>query len=378
MPRLLFKFIKDPFYYSLLLIKKFRIRFHNRFEPHIISSLEVDPEGFKIFLWQQFMKNLTIDFNGCYYKTKVTNKNSPMVLSQARSILILCNNPKLIEPKFRSTFLIKKMTDYLISMRDQEGLFKFNQVSWDLQDEGIASVWATLAIIKAYEITNERRYLEIAISTMNSMFKNLYTKETSLIHTAGNYYWCLNSASTFAYVCSLLLNHHYSNEIKEAMNDSINLCLNNIAEDGHYPYSLKRRGTYLLLYHPIVIITLDYCLSSKYLDNKIKERLIITNKIARKFLQECIDEKIRIFEPEFTNFQQYIITNATTLLAVKDKIDTELEMKLYNNLAKFWKDNTLYLCKDKKEKLFDGDLYSVKDVLTIEVLYWLDLYNKNE
>lgn len=343
-------------------------------EPHFTASLDTYAEDLRIYLWQQLLKNLVLDKKGYYYKTHITNNKSPMVLSQARAILLLCNESNSIEPKFKSTFLIRKMTEYLISMRDGHGLFKFNYTAWDHQDEGIASVWSTLALIKSYEATKEKKSLEIAISTHKAMLKRLYSKETSLIHTAGYYYWCLNSASTFAYVCSLILNHYYSDEIKDAMVDSINLCLNMIAEDGHYPYSEERQGTYLLLYHPIVIITLDNCLSSEYLDEKLKERIIHTNEIARNFLLTLVDNKNRIFEPEIINFQQYIITNVTCMVAFKNKIDKEMEMGLLNNLTKFLKDNTLYLCKDKNDKLFNGDLYSVKDVLTIEVLFWLDIY----
>ncbi len=372
------KFIKRPLYYSRLFIKKFKILLHNIFEPHVPAPNAAEPEDLKIFLWKQLFKNLSINEKGYCYSTNVTNKKSPMTLSQARAILILCNNPKLIEPKFKSTFLIKKLTDYLISMRDAKGLFKFNQASWDLQDEGIASVWSTLALIKAYESTNERKYLEAAIATMNSMLKNLYTKETSLVHTTGDNFWCLNSASTFAYACSLMLNHHFSNDIKEAMVDSINLCLDKIADDGHYPYNLKRQGTYLLLYHPIVMITLDACLQSDLLDYDIKKRIQDINIIAQNFLITCIDDQKRIFEPEITRYFQYIITNATSLLALKGRIDNEMELALYKNLANYWSDNRLFLCKDKKNKLFNGDLYSVRDVLTLEVLYWLDLYQTDD
>ena len=370
------KYFKNPVYYIFLLFKKIKVLFHNILEPHVNTLPKADPEEFKIFLWQQKMKNLSFHEKGCYFRTNITNKKSPMALSQARTILILCNDPTLSEPKFRSAFLIKKLTDYLISMRDSNGLFKFNQASWDLQDEGIASVWSTLALIKAYEVTNEKYYLEVAISTLNAMLSNLYTRETSLIHTAGDYFWCLNSASTFAYACSLMLNHHYSDEIKEAMIDSINLCIDKIGDDGHYPYNLKRQGTYLLLYHPIVMITLDCCLLSEYLDNKTRQRIVASNKIAQEFLLKCIDKEKRIFEPEVTHYGQYIITNVATLLALKGKIETDLEKTLLNNIATFWKNDELYLCKDKNNRLYNSDLYSVKDVLAIEVLYWLDLYQK--
>lgn len=363
-------------YYLFLLLKKIRVFIHNFFEPIISSPSCADIEAFKIFLWKQLLTNLSYDEKGYFFKTKVTNKKSPMVLSQARVILILCNQSNLDEPRFKSSYLIKKMTDYLISMRDGNGLFKFNQVSWDYQDEGIASVWATFALIKAYEITSQKKYLETAVSTMNSMLRNLYSKHTSLVHTAGDNFWCLNSASTFAYVCSLLLNHHYSDEIQKAMVDSINLCLDKISDDGHYPYNMKRQGTYLLLYHSIVMITLEYCLSSKYLDGQTRKKIADSNKIALEFLLKCIDEENRIFEPEITQYSQYIITNVTTLLAVRGRIDGDIETNIYRNLATFWKDEKLYLCKNKNDKLYDSDLYKVKDVLTIEVLYWLNLYSK--
>lgn len=371
-----FNSIKKIIYYLFLLLKKIRVFIHNFFEPYLNPVYRADIEAFKIFLWKQLLTNLAHDERGYFFRTKVTNKKSPMVLSQARVILILCNHLGSGEPKFKSSYLIKRMTDYLISMRDGNGLFKFNQVSWDLQDEGIASVWAALALIKAHEITNEKKYLEIAVSTMNSMLISLYSKETSLVHTAGDKFWCLNSASTFAYACSQILKHHYSDEIQKAMVDSINLCLDKISDDGHYPYNMKRQGTYLLLYHSIVMITLEYCLSSKYLDDQTRKKIADSNKIALEFLLKCIDKKQRIFEPEITKYSQYIITNVTTLLAVSGRINGDIETNIYSNLATFWKNERLYLCKNKSDKLYDSDLYEVKDVLTIEVLYWLDLYSK--
>lgn len=368
------KYLCSPKYYFFLLIKKSKIYLHNRFERHVDSLTEIDIEKFKVFLWQHLIKNLSFNNKGYFFNTEVTNNKSPMVLSQARVILILCNNKNNSEPKFKSSYIVKQLSEYLISMRDkQRGLFKFNQASWDLQDEGIASVWATLALIRSYEFTKESKYLNVAIDTMNAMLEHLYSKETSLIHTKGDFFWCLNSASTFADACSLILKHHYSDEIKEAMIDSINLCLDKIADDGHYPYNKIRQGTYLLLYHPIVMITLNNCLESEFLDNTTRNKIIEKNKIAGKFLLSCFDKNNRIFEPEITHYEQYIITNVTTLVALKNQIPKELEEKLLSNLAKYY-NNQLYLCKDKNNKLFNSDLYSVKDVLAIEVLYWLDIY----
>lgn len=369
------KYFSSPKYYLFLFFKKVKIYFHNILEKYENAPENVELKEFTLFLWQHLIKNLVIDEKGYFFKTKITNKNSPMVLSQARVILILSNENSHIDPKFKSIFLVKKLTDYLIFMQDKErGLFKFNQVSWDLQDEGIASVWSTLALIRAYEYTGESRYLEVAVDTVNSMIKYLYSKETSLIHTEGDYFWCLNSASTFANACALLLKHHYSDEIKDAMTDSINLCLDKIADDGHYPYNMKRQGTYLLLYHPVVMITLNNCLDSNYLDDTTRNRLIKTNKIAQEFLLSCFDNEKRIFEPEITRYSQYIITNITSLVALKANISEEVKKVLLLNLTKYYKNNQLYLCKDKNNRLYNSDLYSVKDVLTIEVLYWLDIY----
>jgi len=369
------QYLKSPKYYSLLLVKKIKIYLHNRFEQSIKAQDNVDLGKFITYLWQHLIKNLEFNENGYFVKTKVTNKNDPMVLSQARSVLILSNKDSNIDPKLKSSYLVKKMTDYLISMRDKErGLFKFNQASWDLQDEGIASVWATLALIQAYEYTNTKKYLAVAIETMNSMIKNLYTKETSLIHTEGDDFWCLNSASTFANACSLLLKYHYNEEIKLAMIDSINLCIDKIANDGHYPYNKHRQGTYLLLYHPIVMITLNNCLDSEFIDDETRKRLVRTNNIARDFLISCIDKDNKIFEPEITNYSQYIVTNVTTLVAIKDMISEELKDSLLSNITKYFNNDQLYLCKDKNDRLYNSNLYRVRDVLSVEVLYWLDIY----
>ncbi len=40
---------------------------------------------------------------------------------------------------------------------------------------------------------------------MEAMIEKLYSEKNSLVHTAGDNFWCLDSASTFAYTCSLLL-----------------------------------------------------------------------------------------------------------------------------------------------------------------------------
>jgi|GEM_PF-6726374 len=368
------KYLQNPTYYTYLFLEKLKMSTHNMVEPRIKAENSAHLEDFQIFLWKQLFNNLTFSKTGYFYNTKVKNNHSPMLLSQARVILILCNNYERTNFKFKSVYLIKRTADYLISMREEKGLFKFNKPPWDKQDEGIASEWATLALLKAYNMTNEKKYLDVAIATMESMIEHLYTKETSLVHTSGDNFWCLNSASTFAYVCSLLLNHVYSNGVVSAMIDSINLCTNKIADDGHFPYNARRQGTYLLLYHPIVMITLEYCLESKYLDDVTFKNLKDALIKAKYFLLKSIDKEKKIFEPEIRHFSQNIISNITTLVALKNKIDPGLEKIMLNNVIKFWKDDKLYLCRDQKERLFNSDSYNLKDVYLIEVMYWLDIY----
>ena len=368
------KYLQDPVYYIFLLFDRIKKSLHNHLEPRIKINNSQGLEDFQIFLWKKLFSNLIIDKDGWFYKTNVTNKNSPMLLSQARTILILCNNYEKGEPKFKSNHLIKALTKSLISMREKNGLFKFNKPSWDLQDEGIASEWATLALIKSYETTSEKEYLEAAILTMEAMIKYLYSKETSLVHTEGDNFWCLDSASTFAYVCSLLLKHAYSKKVEEVMIDSINLCINNIADDGHFPYHAKRQGIYLLLYHPIVMITLEYCLRSEYLDDVITKRLIDTLVKAKSFLLNSISKEKKIFEPTIKQLSQFVISNVTSLVALKNKIEPDFEKILLNNVVRFWNNDTLYLCRDQKERLYNGDLYNISDSYLIEVMYWFDLY----
>ncbi|MBK7105256.1 MAG: hypothetical protein IPH62_08230 [Ignavibacteriae bacterium] len=371
--------LKNLYYYFFLFLRKTKILLHNKLEKRIEPENNVIDEEFKSYLWQHLKKGLIEENNNIFFNTNVTNQNTPMLLSQARIILILCNNSEAKIDSFEVKELVRKMTNYLISMRSENSLFTFNQVSWDHQDEGIASTWAALALIKAYELTNEKKYLETAVETFDAMLKFLYRKETSLVHTKADNFWCLNAASTFAFACSLLLKHHYNKHIAEAMNDSIDLCINKIAEDGHYPYNFLRQGTYLLLYHPIVILTLDFCKKSEYLKTEIREKLQITNSKATDFLKGHIRfNKNRIFEPEIIHYSQYIISNITSLLSLKGKMEKELENSLLQNLYRYLKNNTLYLCMDKNNKLYDSDLYSVKDVLTIEVLYWYDIYTKGD
>ena len=91
-PQKIKKYLQDPAYYIFLLFDRTKIAIHNLLEPRIKIEATPDVEDFQIFLWKKFFVNLVVNENGYFYKTKVTNKNTPMLLSQARIILILCNN----------------------------------------------------------------------------------------------------------------------------------------------------------------------------------------------------------------------------------------------------------------------------------------------
>ena len=192
------------------------------------------------------------------------------MLAQSRILLSLVEGFKHEDSMINSKFLIEKMTNYLKNQRNQEGLYTFNSPNWDMHDEGVASVWALLALIKANSILEQKSILEFVLETTQTMLHKLYDEKTSLVHTKNQSFWCLNSASTLTYFCSLLLELKYDETFNLAMNNSILLCLNNLENDGHFPYSEKWRGTYLLLYHPIVMYTLEECLSSRYLNDNCK------------------------------------------------------------------------------------------------------------
>ena len=113
----------------------------------------------------------------------------------------------------------------------------------------------------------------------------------------------------------------------------------------------------MLLYHPIVMITLEYCLESRYLDKITAYHLRLTLIKAKDFLLKSVREDGR-FEPEIKNLHQYVISNVTTLVALKDKVEPEFEKILLRNVLKFWDHKKLYLCVDRKERLFNGDLYN--------------------
>ena len=102
--------------------------------------------------------------------------------------------------------------------------------------------------------------------------------------------------------------------------------------------------------------------------------MVEANSRAREFLVKCIMPDGRIFEPEVKHFSQYIISNVTTLVALKGFINKDLEKKITDNICSFW-NKKLYLCRDNKNNLYNGDLYSVSDVLGVEVLFWLDTKN---
>ena len=323
-------------------------------------------------LWKRILQNIKYQDYYVFLNTEVKNQNKPLILSQARVLLALVESYK--NGFIKSKWLIKGFANYLIKERNKEGMYKFNYPSWDKQDEGIATVWALLALIKAYDIIHEKTILIFVEETTQIMLDKLYSENTSLLHTKGDDYWCLNAASTLAYLCKLILDKKYSSRFASAMNNSISLCVNNLADDGHFPYSEKRMGTYLLLYQPVVIYTLEMCTDSKYLNeinaNSLKNKL----KLARIFLLKQMDRNYFFVEPEIKKFSRYVISNIVSLVALKGFIKPEEESKILKNILKFLKNDEIFLCISDDMKLYNSSLYKLRDQLNTEVFFWLETY----
>ncbi len=361
-------------YYFFLLFKKIRFNLHDYFEIKRDPNLNNSIEQFSVFLWSVLFSRLEFTDKSVFFNSKVNNKGKPLILSQARVLLALVESYHNKKSLVKAKWLIKAFSKYLISERRSDGLFSFNYPSWDRQDEGIATVWTVLALIKANSILDENSIHSFIEDTTNIMLDKLYTEDTSLLHTKNDTYWCLNSASTLAYVCKLLLDINYSERLEIAMNNSIDICIKNIHNDGHFPYSEKRKGTYILLYHPVVIYTLEMCENSEYLDDEIKIKLRNSLANARKFLIDQLDTNLYFVEPEVQKYSRYVISNIIGLVALKGYIDVDKEEKILKNILTFMRNHKLYLCINDDLKLYNSSLYKLKDQLSIEVLFWLEIY----
>lgn len=362
-------------YYLNLLFRKIFSNIHNFLETKkdINKNSENCSNLFYFLLFKNVYKKLSVVKSGIYFKTKIQNSSKPLILSQARILLIFSyqfNNNNSISNKW----IIAQLVNYVKGERNEEGYYTFNYSSWDKQDEGIATVWVLIALLKGYEVLQDISLLEFIIETSNIMLDKLYSERTSLVHTRDDNFWCLNAASTLAWFLSDLLKHHYDERYEKAMNNSINICLDMQTDEGFFPYSEKRTGTYLLLYNPIVVYTLAQCKNSVCINVNLCNKLENKLSLARKFILSNLDKEGFFVEPEVKKYSRYIISNVTSLVALKGFISTDIEEQILKNIFKFMKNGELFLCINDDYKLFNSSLFRLRDQLSIEVLYWLQVY----
>lgn len=360
-------------YYLKLLQKKTINKFHNKIEIKVGINACGSIECFLFQLTKILFRNLFYEKDYLYFKTKIKNNSKPLILTQARILLILTYQ-FFYEKNYIKKWMIRKFVNYLLSERNENGYYTFNYESWDRQDEGIATVWVLSALLKANEILQDDKLVNFITETTNIMLDKLYFEETSLVHTKGDRHWCLNAASTLAWFLSELLKYDDNQRYEKAMNNSVKICLEQQTAEGFFPYSEKRKGTYLLLYNPIVVYTLDKCKDSKYLDDSIKNSLEDKLNFARNFILKQMDNKNYFVEPEIKTYSRYIISNVTSLVALKGFIDKDLENKILLNIQSFMKADQLFMCIDDKYFLYNSSLFRLKDQLSIEVLYWLETF----
>lgn len=364
-------------FYFWLLFKKIRTFLYIKFEKKVLNDLILSDENFKNILWAKIKKNLIAIESNTFYRTKIKNKELPNNLAQARvllSAILLLNEKNQIN---HLSTIINRLKNYLLSVKTKNNLWLFNQKWWNKQDEGIATIWVLLALLEVYKLNKNDDLLKEIISSTEAMNEMLFSKSCSLRHNLGDSFWCLNAASTYAMYISKLLEFTNKKEYVENLNLSIKLCLDNITDEGFFPYSEIRKGTYLLLYNPIVIITLKEALKSNFIYPELKKRSIKDIEIVKNFVYKQKDKDYFFVEPEQEKFARYIISNITSLIALKDIITNEEETKIFNNIKSYIIDNELYLCRNEKGEYFNGNLYEVRDVLLTEVFYWFTYYNYN-
>ena len=227
-------------YYLFLLQKKFNIRIHNLLEKKVENNNLRSMEDFQFFLFKIIFSNLIKTENGIYFNTKVKNKNKPNTLAQVRILISFCklhNNKQII---FNVKYIIENLKNFILSIRENSGIYKFNQKSWNLQDEGIATIWVLLALLKVYEITNDLDLLNEIVDTIDLLHKNLVDEKNSLLHNLGDDYWCLNAASTYAFFAGQFLNYHYDEKMLKNYIKAVELCISKLTPEGYFPYSEKR------------------------------------------------------------------------------------------------------------------------------------------
>ena len=75
-----------------------------------------------------------------------------------------------------------------------------------------------------------------------------------------------------------------------------------------------------------------------------------------------------------TQYNFYLISIVTALATIKNEIEKTKEYKVLNNILKYYNNNKLYMFINENNLLFNGYMYKIRDVLTVETLYWLTQY----
>ncbi len=366
--------MRNLLFYPFLLLKKIRTYYHSKFEQKMENTEHCETDYFANYLWLKIQEHFIFNAGKIYYDTKIKYNGKPSSLAQSRillSILYLNNKNKI---PFNADFLVNLFTKHILGSKEKNQLYKFNQKWWKDQDEGIATVWTLIALLEVYGKYKDENLLKSIIASTEAMHSHLFTDKTGLIHTSNDDFWCLNAVSTYAMFISKLLEFYHDEGFVKKLSTSVSICIENINQEGYFPYSQIRTGTYLLLYNPIVIITLEEALASTFIGNDLKDKAIVKLNLAKKYLQNQQDVDGYFVEPEQKQFSRYIISNITSLVALRNSLTLDEELKIFNNIKKYLIDDEFYLCRNEKGEFFNGNLYEVKDVLLTEVFYWLTYY----
>jgi len=197
------------------------------------------------------------------------------------------------------------------------------------------------AFLRLYKTTNEKKYLDIALSIVKFVDEDLHDTKTSETASAGSYSPIDNSkvVNASAYRAMVLIEAANITEIEELKNKAlrnINFILENQNSDGSWLYGIgDDKSAFIDHFHTCFVLKNLYKANKLLKSDQIKKSIKIGYNYYRKNLFDTDDNPISFaIKPRFqiVKLEMYNFAEAITLGALlKEEIPDSLE--LANKLA---------------------------------------------